>query len=863
MAKRALVIGSQIIGLRGVEHDVRRMAAALAARGFAVDARTGADASRAGILDGHAALTAASQPGDAAVVYYSGHGGRVINTDPRAGSREHPDVPRQLQLVVPTDYEESTDDDFRGISGWELSLLLADLTARTRNATVILDCCHSAQMTRDGAIRGATPRALPHPKHLGIARYLDALRAGGARLERLSPTGNPDAVRLFACADSQSAWEYPNADGHPGGALTEALLELLAQAGDAVTWAVLGRAIRERVLRTFPAQRPELGGPVGRAVFSLDEPARSDAVPVATSAGRVVIRAGRIAGVTAGDVYAVMPLAATGPDPARRLATATVTAVGPLDSEVALTQVTAPGGGLPAGALAIPVQRAIAPLAVRVAGTGSRLAEVRAAIEEAPRLTLAAPGDPEATLAVVSVADGSLRIVDPAGDLLGPLPLTGSGARETILDAVRFLADLAVAASVRELEGGHGLAADTVAVDWGTVVDGAPIAQPAHGALLGLGDRIFVRIENRGPAPVHAHVFNIGTGGKLSRLTSFATLGVPLPSGHGYTLGAVDGVGVVGLGLTWPRGLPRDTPRRDEIVVIATSQPVDLGGLETDHRGRGGGTRGDSGPRAVLEQVRRGGVRGLAPTTAADGFLVARRSFELAPTAGRVALAAGAFLVDDNPTGMHAALAPRAWAPARPTAAVARGASPLTIRLADLVIDASAGLGAGDVRVDSLVCTRAAGAPPCVVQTLRLGRPRAGERLDLGAGLLFRGAVGDFVDAAVWLSAASEAAPLEQLLAEATSAELQQAMATLGHVAAVDLPWIGAVGASAVLIRAAHDVLGRACATSVGLYRGSFLAAERFGEGRHPATGLRRGAGVAFAIEVERDRARSRQRAPG
>lgn len=74
MTRRALVVGSQIEGLRGVHNDVTAMVDVLTVRGFAIDQRTGDAASRAGILDGYDRLIEASSDGDAAVVYYSGHG---------------------------------------------------------------------------------------------------------------------------------------------------------------------------------------------------------------------------------------------------------------------------------------------------------------------------------------------------------------------------------------------------------------------------------------------------------------------------------------------------------------------------------------------------------------------------------------------------------------------------------------------------------------------------------------------------------------------------------------------------------------------------------------------------------------------
>ncbi len=153
MARRALVLGSQIEGLRGVDNDARRMAAMFDERGFAVDLRVGGDATRAGMLAGYDQLIDASGPDDVAAVYYCGHGFYASVSSEQ----------RSWQCIVPTDLRDGSDTDWRGITGWELSIKQAQLTARTPNVTVILDCCHSAQLSRSDGVVGATPRALPHP----------------------------------------------------------------------------------------------------------------------------------------------------------------------------------------------------------------------------------------------------------------------------------------------------------------------------------------------------------------------------------------------------------------------------------------------------------------------------------------------------------------------------------------------------------------------------------------------------------------------------------------------------------------------------------------------------------------------------
>ena len=173
MVKRALIIGSQTGGLSGVHADVNAIGQVLERRGFTHDTRTGVKATRDGILEGYEALIAAHRPEDAAVIYYSGHGGRALNTSAPEGH-----ATRYLQFLVPTDFDPS-DGGFRGIFSFELSALLARLTAAGRNVTVILDCCHAAMMSREIELR---PRA--------AAAALDRRRRGAPGRPG-APTGGP------------------------------------------------------------------------------------------------------------------------------------------------------------------------------------------------------------------------------------------------------------------------------------------------------------------------------------------------------------------------------------------------------------------------------------------------------------------------------------------------------------------------------------------------------------------------------------------------------------------------------------------------------------------------------------------------
>jgi len=79
MRKRALLIGCQVGALRGVHADVELMAGLLESLGFDPTALVQAQATCAGIRDAYRGLIDDTAAGDAAVVYYSGHGARFKN----------------------------------------------------------------------------------------------------------------------------------------------------------------------------------------------------------------------------------------------------------------------------------------------------------------------------------------------------------------------------------------------------------------------------------------------------------------------------------------------------------------------------------------------------------------------------------------------------------------------------------------------------------------------------------------------------------------------------------------------------------------------------------------------------------------
>ncbi|HEX2691838.1 MAG TPA: caspase family protein [Kofleriaceae bacterium] len=862
MNKYALVIGSQTQGLRGAENDARGMRELLRDHAFDVDLRLGDTATRDGILEGYDQLIAKLLPGDAAVVYYSGHGALVVNQDPT-------DRLRIMQSILPTDIDRGNASDFRGISTWELSIKLAQLTARTQNVTVIFDSCHSAQMNRDGAVRQAVPRALPHPIHAGFRVHLAALEAKYGQVE-LDPVGNPNAVRLVACAQTESAFEYANKDGRWTGVFTEALIAILREVGDApIGWAAIGDAIRERVLRTFVTQRPEVEGPSERRLFSLAIDERTGTVPITASSDRLRIQTGRILGTRDGDVYGVMPLGARSYEETRAIARLRVTEAASLVSTVVLEAWKNGHTALPNDAIAIPIEQSAPARTVMLVAPPAERARIEQAIAAARTLRIAHPNDPRdprdpnvetTALATLRLVDQQLTIEDPGGPIFPPTRYP-----DELAETVKNVANLGVAQSIRELVGEHNLSAARLEITWGVVEQGKPREMPNSGASLGLGDRIYVKVKNTGSEPRYIHIFNVGVRGKVTLLTqNIAPAGFCLDhTNPELVLGERDGR-LVGLALGWPKGLSQHSfPRIDEIFVFVTMQRVSLRNLETQEyavRGERGAARG-SKLQELLAQMQDGLTRDVGDPEPLEGFLVKQLSYTLHPRQAAMADTL-AFQIDENPGLKAAGRSAGAWISGGDEV-LRKGSDPtpgllpeaLAIRLGELVVERNHAMFSADIRIDALVCTRSANqAETYVTHTMRFHGIGDEERLPLEHARIFHGPVRDFVDICLWVSrdTTRDRSLADLFKQQATSPEFQDA--ATGLLSTADFaarPWITAVGASAVLARIAYDLILGVTNTTIGLYRTSFLASENFGVGRHPREGLYRAQDFSFSLLVD------------
>jgi hypothetical protein len=494
----AILIGAETFGLAGCENDVMLMADVLVAFGFRDPCiLTGARATRDAILKGFGRLLGQVRPGDAVVVYYSGHGGRVVRRDWSAQQARGRSP--YLQFLVPTDAGESSGSDFRGLLAEEITAIQGRLTDVTPNVTTILDCCHSAYMAR-GAEPAQPTNGASKPGTLvkSIDREFPVtgalLRLAEVPPERQGAETNPLAVRVVACQPEQSAYERQSYRGGRHGVLTDSLADVLEQLADrGVTWRTVLDVLRRRVQAAFPEQRPEVEGPAGRLPFSIVVRGNSLRYPVTVGDAGAWIEGAPLFGLEPGDELRLATSEATAP----LLGRARVDCIDPA-GRAALRLTLADGvASLPVPCDGFPAKVRSAPLTVQLAQGCDSGAALRAAIGQSPMLAVADHG-----VAVVrSPRPGTLTVEGASGRPALPGVLLDDAQGVTAV--VSRLERWAQADRMRSLASGVGaaaLAADVV-VQLRTHEGAEPRPRRNSGERLATGDRMSVVAANQGHSP--------------------------------------------------------------------------------------------------------------------------------------------------------------------------------------------------------------------------------------------------------------------------------------------------------------------------------------------------------------------------
>jgi hypothetical protein len=831
------LIGSETFGLSGCNADVALMRDVLALRHFTeIKVLVDAEATREQILAGYEWLIEASAARDSAVVYYSGHGGRVPL--PNWEARQAAGRDAFAQFIVPYDMAETTATDFRGLLSPELSVLQSRLTAKTDNVTTILDCCHSGLMSRDALL---IPKAISRefPPDAAFAKLAEIEARGGVSVV----DGNPDAVRVVACAPGQSAFEGPSQfrPGERHGLLTDALASfLLLTDGPLVSWRTLAERLRIAVGDAAPTQRPEVEGPSGRLPFSVQEEARRGALPVRAQAGQLWIDGAELLGVSAGDRYTLLD----GGGGELGTATADPPAAG-------RAQLHADGGpdDLSRAVRAVPL-RTSSRLPVRVELPEPLRATMLTAISSSASLFVSRAGQP----AIGSVRfDNGLLVTDSTGLPLhsGRLDADPEGVRK----ATGVLENAARAHRFRLLQPADVGSRLAQRVDVQVSLhadDGSQRMLAGSGERLFVGDRVSMTIRNLGAAPLFFWLFDVGTDSTIALVTDASPSGRVIARagqpGDTQTVG-----GPSGTALQWSDTLPGDSGRPETLMVIVADHAQDLSLLQTRAAARGedtarGGSHAATPLEAALDEASTGVRTWPAESASAASLQYRVDTYDVILEPGRrPRLDEPEFALDQRPDVSLRILAPRGGA--LPPKKVA-------VRLTSLSVRKNRALLRATVRLDAMVITAdRKGRVIATPLTQRFPGIADGDLLPMENLLLYVGPVHEFLDIAIWVNRDDDkGASLADLFdSEVNQTAVKSALTVVGGLilaAPAVAVGVGAVAAVAELVRVGARLVSAAVGKNIGLYRTSLLPFERFGVGRHPETGLHQAQQIDFAYEV-------------
>lgn len=530
-------------------------------------------------------------------IYYSGHG---TQSTVSSGATRY-----VREALVPVDFAR-TDGEEKFLFDFELNNLLDWIGRRTQNVTVVLDCCNSAGVTRDGlAPAGGSDRFLRVAEDAVVQCEALPRRDDARGVARALTNGLAACQVVSACLADERAREIDDSSGVRHGALTSALLAQLESLDpddlQAVRWGAIWRSVLAGVARVSPQQHPWLYGDFGRRVFL-----GGDHAPMGFGIVRkgltYHIDAGALFGVTEGALVTVEPTApreGSAPLIGRvRVTSATkLTAEATAEGDAfdvppgAHARVEVPGAD---GQLAVAVDSADLEVAALVCSMPSvDVATSSKAVLEANRLLKlfgnmprrVAPSS-ETEVWLTAQRDGSHVVCDDAhgtGAQGEPvLVVVPAGARARIPAVLehyaRYRAPLRLARACTDLPGQLRISLLSCNGEvWNPSIDTQNPTLPevasgtgAYPYRLRAGDQYCVRVENRSSYRLYVTLLNAAASGCVEYLGDASIVGCGL---HTFWWGGL-------LGEPFKRGEPFEasvtTGRRiglDRFVVIGTTEP--------------------------------------------------------------------------------------------------------------------------------------------------------------------------------------------------------------------------------------------------------------------------------------------------
>lgn len=566
-SRRALLIGSQV-------NDMDSMDEVLRLHGFTTRRIGGANypATRSGILDAVDELTKGTLADDSVVVYYTGHGMTTErNVDWNAPGDEMPDKfdRWRIQLIVPVDFDDSTEGDFRGITDFELSHKLAKLSEKTDNVTLILDCDQAPNSSQ-------YPRALAHIQSMINSGNFDG---------ELYPVGHPSVVKIVATPATELAIDIPiqstpESDPVYRSVLNEALvgaLQYVVSKRIRMSWARIMLLVKARVRATEPIQHPGIQGPYRRFCFETAEDELELGLPVSENGiGGYVLQGGFLHGVAYKDRYAIMPAEVTTIEPDIQIAEAEVSFVNYKNATLKWEWLGSHSSLPDRGAHAILTHRGLPKSSVIIDASNPLYHKLSDAVKSSIRLRI---GDDIATqLACVEQESHHFTLKDAKKHILRKYRTTQSldqiaGRMIPILedlDKAKYVLGLKLTPSdVWPLQ--------VVSVEFGTVKGRDRSRNPLRMPEQVKEDELaYLKVKNSGETGVFVSVLDIC----LHHVT-LCESNIDIPGWRTQTVGENVAGELEGFKVTWPPEVPRDQSIMCTVVVVLTDCEIDLTNLET------------------------------------------------------------------------------------------------------------------------------------------------------------------------------------------------------------------------------------------------------------------------------------------
>lgn len=255
-------------------------------------------ATRQGILTALHMLIAASGPNDVVVIHYSGHGSQIADA---SGA----EVDGLDETIIPYDYQNVQGGKYP-ITDKQIAGALAELSKKTKNITIILDCCHSGGGTKD---LGLGLRMIPMDKRKALLN--DDFLPQGRSLDKNDPLKNDQSayILLAGCRSDQVSYEMGLGQGVYHGIFSYYLINELQNSGSNMTWQEVMEDVRTHVRTTHADQSPQLEGlNKDSFVFGDTYLQKRPYVTVQPSGDHsVILDGGLIYGFTVGSAFGIYP----------------------------------------------------------------------------------------------------------------------------------------------------------------------------------------------------------------------------------------------------------------------------------------------------------------------------------------------------------------------------------------------------------------------------------------------------------------------------------------------------------------------------------------------------------------------------